>query len=177
MRDLRRVVAPFASSVAPSDAITATVEPEAWVRTGPGAVRVRPPVPLDPTAAAEPLPGEEPGPHTLVLALSGRFQSFWADRVPPPGVDAAEVERDGRPARMVVAGSADLVANNPALVENALDWLLDDPALIDVRTRGGGTPPLDAPSPGAALWLKAAIVGLPLLLLALIGLVVRRRER
>jgi len=36
------------------------------------------------------------------------------------------------PARMVVVGSGDAVANNLDLVMNAVDWLAEDPALIDI---------------------------------------------
>ncbi len=176
VRDIRRVVAPFASPLQVSDSVAPDVVPEPWVLAGANAARAPAPVPLDPATLAQPLPGEDAAAATLVLGLSGRFRSFWVDRALPEELSDAELTLDGRPTRMVVGGSADMVANNPALVLNALDWLLEDAALVDIRTRGGGTPPLEAPSPEAALWLKVLMVGLPLSVVGLLFAWARRRS-
>jgi ABC-type uncharacterized transport system involved in gliding motility auxiliary subunit len=175
VRDLRRAVIPFASPVEPSDSIAGDLESEVWVRTGATATRAPAPVSLDPTVLSETLTGEQVESTPVVVGFSGRFSSFWADRPLPEAVAGLEINVEGQPTRMVVGGSADMVANNPALVLNALDWLLADAALIDIRTRGGGTPPLDAPSPETTLWLKAFIVGAPMSAVLLLFVFARRR--
>ncbi len=174
VRDVRRVVLPFTSSLALTEPLPPDVEPEVWVRTGPTTVSVRGLSTLQPESLIEPIADERDGPFPVMVALSGRFPSFFATRPLPEGAPT-EVTTDGRPARIVVVGSGDMVANNAPLVENALDWLVEDATLIHIRTRGGADAQLEAPSPKRAAVLKALVVLGPLFLIALVGFWTSRR--
>src|SRR5690606_39129486 len=90
--------------------------------------------------------------------------------------DDASAEK--RKPRVLVAGSAGIVRDdflnqaNAALVLNIVDWLLLDPALLGMRTRGLIDPPLeqDLPDSTRNLVKYGNAVGVPLLLV-LYGLV------
>jgi hypothetical protein len=76
-----------------------------------------------------------------------------------------------------VFGSGDLVANEPALVEATVDWLLDDPRLLATRRLSEAEAPLAAP-PNDQVWRwKLAIVGLPVSVLLAGAAVTARRRR
>lgn len=183
VRDLPRAVLPFASSLAPADPLPGDLQAQIWVESMPASVSVRGLSTLDPRALRQPLPDEQAGPHPVAIALSGTFDSWAVGRPPPPRLDpqAEPFEPDtwrdrSRPTRMVVVSSGDALANNLDLTMNALDWLLDDPALIEIRSRGGAAPVLKPPPRATARWVKLAVVGTPLLILALIALGVRWRR-
>lgn len=161
VRDLGRAVVPFASPLGLQDGVDGAV----WLASGPSSSRIEGPAPLDVRPYQELLPGEVSGPVPLVVAAQGSFPSAWPDAG----------QRSGAPTRLVVAGSADMVANNPQLVLNAVDWLLGDPRLIAIRSRQAPTEWVPPDDPGR---LKAAIAGGPMLLIALLaGLVAARRRR
>ena len=92
----------------------------------------------------------------------------------PPGGAAS--------ARMVVIGDGDFGVNgvgqqaqprnpdNISLLVNSIDWLSDDTGLIELRTRGVTSRPLDPLSPGAQASLKYLNFLLPILLVVLYGL-------
>lgn len=184
VRDLPRVVLPFASTLTLADPLPAGVEGEVWVRSDKTSSAAKGVPTLDPKALRQPLPQEVPGPHPAVVALTGRFPSLFTERPLPPRTDPeaqpfdpADLELVSEPGRIVVVGSGDAVANNLDLVANAVDWLVEDPALIDIRARGEGEPALPAPPRGVALRAKLLMAGTPLLALALIGLWTARRAR
>ena len=126
---------------------------------------------------------------SLVLANDGEWTSFFADK-PIPQPDLAAVAgayapddpnsalRQGTEARLVVAGSADFVANNIAFMLNQVDWMLQDESLIGIRSKNTPLPKLDPIEPAEASALKLAnLLSGPLLIL-LFGLVrwlMRRR--
>jgi hypothetical protein len=129
---------------------------------------------------------ERPGPHPLGVSLAGPFRSFFEDRKIPPlpaqtlvGQPAAEEEpiAQGQDARLVVVGSADFIANNLTFVLNAVDWLVQDPALMSIRAKTAAAHALEAPERGAASRINLATLGVPLLVLWAGGAVVAFRAR
>ena len=87
------------------------------------------------------------------------------------------------PARVVLvtSGARFLAAHTDALLmlQNAVDWALDDAELTALRGRRADDPPLDATDASTRLWVRLGnIAGPPLLCLlwALIRLGRRRRR-
>lgn len=185
VRDLPRAVLPFASSLALVDPLPGALEGRIWIESMPSSVAVRGLHTLDPRALRQPLGDEVAGPHPVAIALAGTFDSWAVDRPPPERLDPQAEPFDpdtwhdrSQPTRLVVISSGDALANNLDLAMNALDWLVDDPALIEIRSRGRGAAPLDPPPRGEALWAKLGVVGVPLASLALLALLGRwRRSR
>jgi ABC-type uncharacterized transport system involved in gliding motility auxiliary subunit len=163
VRGLAKLVLPFASSVRPADPPPDGIEAEVWASTDPDSAAIKGLRTLDPTVVQRgKLSSEVAGPHPVVTALSGAF----------PADDGSR----GRPARLVVVGSADAVANDPELVLNAVDWLVEDPVLIGLRSRMTGDPVLPKPSSATLLRAKLLLVALPLAALAAVGVWVGRRR-
>ncbi len=184
VRDLPRLVLPFTSTLELQDPLPGDVTGEVWARTMPQAAAIRGLDTLDPRALRQPLEGERPGAHPVVVALAGRFVAVTAASPPPPRTDPEAEPFDpealldlSEPTRLVVVASGDALANNVDLALNALDWLADDPALIDVRARSGAEPPMAPPPRAAALRAKLLVVGAPLAVLALVAGLVRARRR
>ncbi|MCB9684602.1 MAG: GldG family protein [Alphaproteobacteria bacterium] len=181
VRDLPRVVLPFASPVSLAEPLPEGVEGEVWVWTDDDAVARSGLRSLDPAALEVPDPTERTGSFPVMVALSGRFPSLFVGRELPERLDREappfeDLRTTSEPTRIAVVGSADAVANDPVLVANTVDWLLEDEALIGIRGRGAPEVPMEAPSREQALRLKAAMVGAPLLLIALGALATRRRS-
>jgi hypothetical protein len=177
VRGLPRLVLPFASTLRPADPPPEGVEVEVWARSDADSSAVKGLVTLDPTVVQRGrLSSEVPGPHPVVVALSGSFPSLFTAREPPAPVRREDLVLRGQPARIVVVGSADAVANDRELVLNAVDWLVEDPVLIGLRSRITGDPPLPEPSRATLVRTKLVLVGLPLGVLAVVGLWVGRRR-
>lgn len=118
------------------------------------------------------------GPHPLLVQLSGKLKSHFAAQS-TPGTAPVLAESKGD-ARLIVAGTSALVRDefiqssraNQALLMNIADWLVLDPALLAMRTRGLQMATLEPDLPDST---RAAVkfgnaLGLPLAL-ALVGLV------
>lgn len=175
VRDLGRAVLPFATSLGVEPGADDAVVADVWIRSGAGSVSTRTLTSIQPSALRAPGPHEEPGPFALAVALSGRFPSFYAERGAPEGVEAGELLTSSAPTRMVVVSSGDAVANSTDLVLNAVDWLVADATLIDIRARGG---PQAVLSPPEAVWrTRAGIAVPPLALIGLLALVAFARGR
>ena len=178
VRDLERVVIPFANSLAVRDPLPPEVEAEVWVRSGPQAVSIPSLPPMTPSVLARTVDGEVPGAQPLVVAVRGHFQSFFAARPIPEGAAAEdEALTDSRPVRMVVGASGDMVANNRELVQNSIDWLFEDASLVTIRSKGTTVGLLDIDDASQAARHRAAIVGFPLGLVGMLGLLVWFRGR
>ena len=130
-------------------------------------------------------PVDPTGPYELIGRLQGSLPSHFAS----DGGAAGESSEDGlltrsvSEVRLVVAGSSNIVRDaflapgNAALIENLVDWMLLDPAMLEMRTRTLVRVPID-PDLSDALrnGVKYGnVVGLPLLL-ALYGLARRMRR-
>ncbi|MBL8949478.1 MAG: Gldg family protein [Myxococcaceae bacterium] len=83
------------------------------------------------------------GPHDLMVSLSGKWKSAFAAEagMSVPGASPLLAESKGE-SRLMVAGTSALFQDdfmnrgNQALLLNVADWLLLDPALLAMRTRG-----------------------------------------
>ena len=117
-----------------------------------------------------------------MVALTGAWRSFFETRgVPQPspyvpdeqdglGPDTP-VAAEGAPTRLLVAGSADVVANNPTFMLNVCDWLVQDEALITIRSKSATVPTFTATTPGERSgWRGFNLLAGPIVLLALGGL-------
>jgi hypothetical protein len=122
-------------------------------------------------------PGEERGQWPVLVSVTGPFESWFADKDipeapadggPPPRDDPAGKLRQGAPARLIVSGSADFVANNIAFMLNLTDWLAQDESLIGIRSKTLQLPALRPLEPAETQALKLAnlLGGSILLLLA-----------
>lgn len=111
------------------------------------------------------------GPHTLMVQVSGKLPSHFAAEAQSSGATPLVAQSAGD-ARLVVAGGSSflqdefLQRSNLALVANIADWMLLDPALLAMRSRGLATaqlqPELDSGTRNAAKLGNA--LGIPLLL-------------
>jgi gliding-associated putative ABC transporter substrate-binding component GldG len=167
---LDELLFPFASSVTVADTLPAGISAEVLARTGPAAGAVNELRTVDPAQLSGVLSSERRGPFATLVALSGGFRSFYETRPVPPPVeglpatteepvpDPARPTVEGAPARIVVAGSADFVANNPAFMLNLADWLVKDESLIAIRSRTGSLASLEPTNAAERLVYKGALV-------------------
>lgn len=89
------------------------------------------------------------GPHPLMVQVSGKLKSHFAAEANTSSASGTPVlaESKGEPRVIVAGGSAALWDDfmgrpNQALLLNVADWLLLDPALLTMRTRGLAEAPL-----------------------------------
>lgn len=89
------------------------------------------------------------GPHPLMVQVSGKLKSHFAAEAQASTSSGTPVlaESKGEPRVIVAGGSAALWDDfmgrpNQALLLNVADWLLLDPALLAMRTRGLAEAPL-----------------------------------
>jgi gliding-associated putative ABC transporter substrate-binding component GldG len=89
------------------------------------------------------------GPHPLMVQVSGKLKSHFASEASTSSASGVPVlaESKGEPRVIVAGGSAALWDDfmgrpNQALLLNVADWLLLDPALLTMRTRGLAEAPL-----------------------------------
>jgi gliding-associated putative ABC transporter substrate-binding component GldG len=126
------------------------------------------------------------GPYPLMVQVSGKLKSHFASKAAQSGPGAPVLSESQGEARLVVAGTSALVQDefmqsrgNQALVLNVADWLVLDPALLAMRTRGVAMATLKSDLPDATrnMTKLGNTLGIPLML-ALVGLVRwRMRER
>lgn len=174
---LDALVLPFASSLTlPSEPPPGLVY-EAVASSSPSSGSV-PSVPsLDPAAFRDVGSDEKRGPFAVVVTATGAFRSFFETRpAPAPVSGIAAVSEDnpeeaafiaeGAPTRFAVAGSADMIANNPAFMLNLCDWLVQDEALVGIRSKIATIPSLTPTSQGEQLaWKLGMLLWGPLALL------------
>jgi gliding-associated putative ABC transporter substrate-binding component GldG len=123
------------------------------------------------------------GPYDLLVQVSGKLPSHFASEASSSSAGPPLLAESTGDARLIVAGTSALFQDeflsrtNQALLLNVADWLLLDPSMIEMRTRGLSAAPLKKDlSDGARNLAKYGnAVGIPLLL-ALYG-VLRWRMR
>lgn len=180
---LDRVLLPFASSLELEDDLGPNLDGQVIVRTLPESTRVESLRYLAPEVFRSVDPAEEQGSFPVAAQVAGRFRSFFTDRPIPPPVgmavddpsfqpDPASKIIDGAPARLVVVSSADFSANNLPFVFNAVDWMTGDTDLLAIRTELADVDVLEPPPRATVTFWRLGIVGVPLALLLLLGLVV-----
>lgn len=112
------------------------------------------------------------GPYLLAAAYTGAFPS------------AFEAGRQSAPTRLVVVGDGDFinesivgpVRGNIAFGLNMVDWLVQDDALLEIRTKTIEPRSLRPASEGVRPWIKYGNMVVPVLVVILFGLV-RWRQR
>lgn len=175
-KGLGEVLFPFANevSVKPADGVQATVlarsSNKSWLENKPANV--------DPRRDWRSESPTLTGPHGLMVQLSGKLKSKYAAES-SPGATPLLTESKGE-ARLIVVGTSAILQDefvgqsrgNQALLLNVADWLVLDPALLAMRTRGLQLATLQSElSDGTRNAVKFGnALGLPLLL-ALFGLV------
>jgi ABC-type uncharacterized transport system involved in gliding motility auxiliary subunit len=185
---LNELLFPFASTVTPTEELSPGLTLTALATSSPSSGSVSTVRSLDPGQLKDVLPEEKRGPFPLLVAATGGLRSFFETRPIPPAVEGipapyeSEPEEppghlvEGAPTRLVVAGSADFIANNTAFMLNLCDWLVQDEALIGIRSKIATLPPLRATTPERQLlWKLALLLAGPALLLAYGG--IRRLRR
>lgn len=143
VKGIDSMLAPFASSVVISEQLSSKVKAETWVSTSLRSGSLRGVTTLDPKAFQMVAPGEETGSKSVIVGLTGVWDSYFAkNEIPNPDTGEAkgayeesERLREGTTARLMVAGSADMVANNIAFMLNLADWMVQDEALINIRSK------------------------------------------
>ena len=143
VKGIDSMLAPFASSLAISDQLSSNVTAEAWVSTSARSGSLRGVTTLDPKAFQMVAPGEETGSRPVIVGLTGTWDSYFSKSdIPEPdngeakgSYEESERLREGASARLMVAGSADMVANNIAFMLNLADWMVQDEALINIRSK------------------------------------------
>ena len=78
----------------------------------------------------------------MIVGLTVWDSYFAKSEIPVPdsgesvgAFEESERLREGTTARLMVAGSADMVANNIAFMLNLADWMVQDEALINIRSK------------------------------------------
>lgn len=136
MRGIDSLTLPFISSIDISE-LPVGVTSEVWAKTSGQSGRIKGIMTIDPQAYRLRAPGEETGQWPVLVSLNGSWPSYFSERAPPSLDSLTErpVIRAGAPARLVVAGSADMVANNIGLMLNIADWMMQDEDLIAIRSK------------------------------------------
>ncbi len=147
---------PFTSSIQIAETLNPGLAAEVLARTAPSSGAVQDLKTIDPTQLSAVLSSEKRGPYAVLVAATGPLRSFFETRpVPAPEPDAPATTDDeqseepaqiveGAATRLVVAGSSDFVANNSAFMLNLCDWLVQDEALIGIRSKTASLPTLVA---------------------------------
>lgn len=195
---LDNLLFPFASSLTVADALPPGVHAEVVALSGASSGVVGTLETLDPMKISNVLSSEKRGPFPLLVTVTGAFRSFFESRPAPaadpdaPSVTSADPNDTGAPpkeaapiiegasTRIVVAGSADFVANNPTFMENLCDWLVADETLLGIRGKSAALPSLRPVGAGEQrVWKAAMLLWAPLALLAAGGARqwMRRRAR
>ena len=142
--------------------------------------------------------------YPLAVAVQGSFESFYADKEPPAEAPAAEgaaqpgplrntVTQSPDSARLIVIGSGDFVndtvidissqlsleryLNSIQLIQNSVDWSVEDLDLLTIRSRGAFTRLLDPLEQSDQTFWEYANYGFVLLALIIIGLLWTSRRR
>jgi len=176
-------VLPFTSTLTVPEQLPTGVDAEVLVHSEPNAAKLEGLIYVSPEVFQREAPGEQEGSWPVMASLAGRFGSFYAEKpIPPPAgrspddpswnPDPASKIVDSAPTRLLVAGSADMLANNPTLIANAVDWLAEDTDLLQIRTELAADSSFEAPDGTTLQIFRASLVGAPLLVLYGVGLVV-----
>ncbi|MGC6507937.1 MAG: GldG family protein [Myxococcota bacterium] len=136
MRGIDLLTLPFISSIDLMD-LPVGVEAQVWAKTSSQSGRIKGVMTIDPKAYRLRAPTEETGQWPVLVSLNGSWSSYFSDRdVPQNGpFGVRPVIKAGAPARLVVSGSADMVANNIGLMLNIADWMMQDESLIAIRSK------------------------------------------
>ena len=134
MRGLESMLVPFVSSVGLQEPLPVDVEGEVWASSSKESGKIVGLQTINPQAFTQRALGEVQGEYPVLVQLKGIWGSFFADKNPPNPNDVSQITQ-GAPARIVVGGSADMVANNLPFMLNLADWMVEDEDLINIRSK------------------------------------------
>ena len=137
------MLAPFSSSVDIEENLPPNVEGTVWASSSDRSGKLKGIATIDPKAFQMVSPGEQTGSWPVLVGLTGSWSSFFStgniplpeDGSPLGPYEQGELLREGVPARVVVGGSADFVANNITFMLNLADWMVQDEELIKIRSK------------------------------------------
>jgi gliding-associated putative ABC transporter substrate-binding component GldG len=126
----------------------------------------------------------------LVVSVEGAFPSAFGNRSIvidtsfKGTLDSTNRQVIGKVSKIVVVGDGDFIQDqfsggnrdNFFLASNFIDWLADDIGLAEIRSRESGNKPLAEVSEGTKTWVKVVNLGLPPLIVVIVG-VIRWRIR
>ena len=136
--------------------------------------------------------GKDLGSHPLAAAAVGPFSSGVEAAAEEDGISGGHLEASPEQARLAVVGSASFVSDsvlqmgrsmndawmgNVQLIQNLVDWSLEDADLLTIRSRGAGARVLAPSSPERKNALEWANYGFALLSVLVLGWASRRRRR
>jgi len=194
--NLESLVLPWASTLKESEKKAAGITVTELARTSPYALTRKGYYMLNPQQEFF-SPGMKTESYPLILAASGKFKSFYADK-PDPTVEGKEDKEQPEAARetikespetqIVVVGNSRFISNNfirdfqdnQVFFLNIIDWLTLGEQLISIRSRGA----TDRPLPETTEYTKTLIksvdtFGVPILLIlfGLLRFYLRRRVK
>ncbi|MEC7986486.1 MAG: GldG family protein, partial [Myxococcota bacterium] len=179
MRGLETVMAPFVSSTEFLSPLPMGVEGKVWASSSTESGRIKNLATIDPKAFSRKALGEETGSWPVLVGLRGTWDSFFAHKeIPAATDDEPQKLSQGAPARLIVGGSADMVANNIAFMLNAADWMVQDEQLINIRSKVVKMPRIDALEPqeeNQYKWFNLLAGSAIILLFGLVRLLIRRK--
>jgi len=121
----------------------------------------------------------------LVVTVEGAFPSAFGNK--PISIDtsfkgtldSANRQVIGKVSKIVVVGDGDFIQDqysggnrdNFFLASNLTDWLADDIGLAEIRSRESGLKPLEEVSEGTKTWAKIVNLGVPPLIVIVVGIV------
>jgi gliding-associated putative ABC transporter substrate-binding component GldG len=184
VKDLGSVVFYFASSIDTSPARTRGLTSNVLVRSSTKSGRQENVFVFNPTIQMTQEMFKESG-IPLAVTVEGAFPSAFAntpvniEQEMKASVDTANRRTTGMVSKVVVIGDGDFLQDqfsggnkeNFLLATNLVDWLADDIGLAAIRARETGSKPLDEVSELTRSWLKGINLGLPPLLVILVGLI------
>ena len=188
VKGLDSMLFPFSSSLTLADPMPPDIIADVLAASSDASGRIKGVRTIDPNAYTRLAPGEDQGSFPLLISMTGRWTSYFADKdIPPANLAPGEEPvpdnpasrlRQGGDARLVISGSADFIANNLAFMLNLTDWMLQDESLINIRSKTVKLPSLEPLETGDARMYKLAnlLTGPLLLLLLGIGRLILRRR-
>jgi len=172
-KEIGSLALPFMSSLTPVSK-KATVTTTVLARTSGKSWEEKAPYAVNPMERKARPPEAASGPFSGVIAATGKFSSFFANKSREGSADylkdPSKVLAESPDTRILVAGSGylplDELADQEDLIFflNAVDWLVQDPEMINIRNRGLSDRPIADLTPAAKNVIRYAnVIGVPLI--------------
>ena len=182
MRGIDGMLVPFVSTLSIQDDLSEKITAEVWAKTSPASGKFFGLKSIDPNSYHVRVPGEQTGQWPILVSLQGSWNSLFQDKEPPQAEtsDLSILEppqlHTGISSRIVIGGSADMVANNIAFMLNLADWMIQDEELIAIRAKAIHHRPLLTQGHDMRIW-KFGIIGFGLVFLGIVSLFLGIRKR
>jgi ABC-type uncharacterized transport system involved in gliding motility auxiliary subunit len=171
-KDIGSLALPFMSSLTPVSN-KATVTPTILARTSAKSWEEKRPFPVNPMERKVRPAEAASGPFNGVISATWKFSSFFAGKAGEASgdfiKDPSRVIAESPDTRILVVGSGylplDELADQEDLIFffNAVDWLVQDPEMINIRNRGLSDRPIAELRPAAKNVLRYTnVIGVPL---------------